>query len=1206
MQLVRYCGIAFLFSFCVTAIVSAAPPTTNAAVERLLDPHGVENWTGVDTGGILKIPGAASFNYPPGERGFYKHGFRLLNDSTRDWSDEWGLRLDLDLPAAAAGDVNLTVSIISAHRGGIPTTVTAAAPLTGAGRHVVTLPWSAFAIETADRSFLRYVQGVILDSRPSEKAAAGELTLHDIAVVAGPRVALQCNVQGRSAPQGQSAQYKVNVSNCTTEPQAVALSTVRYGWDVMDATVEPASMTLQPGETRTCTFSVAVSPRVPAGGHETQILQAIANGDAASASTLSFITVSTLPHPYIIHTPGRWQEVRDKVQHYPWAKTAADKYIATATKWAVPQVAAPPDNDPDDTMGPFLFHTQAENDLLACGYAWQLTGDKHFAEKIATFLRRLSDPHNGYPITLRGCNQGLVQEGHFFQHISMAYDMIGDADVLSDADRHQIEATFRIFMATIEREDDHGSINNWNLSENCGAFYCSLAMQDLVAADRYFSGPSGIEDQLAKGTMDDGWWYECSISYNMWCASEFTQAAIAYEPFGFNFRTAWVPASYSPHALLRSQLNGGAAVTSGDPAMRDKPFGMNPDIFGPIRRPYRTITDLWNSLLPFIDYRGVMFGVNDSTENQVTGNRTEVSGQPFEIAYFAYRDPRYASIIKMGDPTGKGIGRDLLYGVPELPQDTPETYRDSAFADNVGLAMLRSRTPDRPIREQIQAVLHYGTHGWAHGHYDRTDLLSLMRYGKSFWSPESVFWIYEPFMYKFYCQTSVNHNMVVVDEKMQEATPGRRLLFHTGKLMQATAVETTARWSNPPYGGMVYDYVPVKTFAEKCWREGASVPIPEHPPDYGTLTDFSEPILQRRLLIVTGDYILIADHLQATQHHVFENLLSLRGFGGIDASNKKFLRHDAQWNPDPVGSAQFVTDCDWYSVDAPAVGHFVERWGLGADNEGSRSIGNEDGDLKLDVHSLWPKEQQIMVGTAPEQHDANKRLYYTIRGDGKTLADGKFGAWILGQADVDLPIDGLSQLDLETRTELAKRPTLFWAGARIVTRDGKEVPISQLKLTTDNVVAQPPIGQDYFGGPIKIAGNAYEQGLAAEPKDETKPAVVHIDLAGIDAVRFKCVLGGNYPPGDASQRRKTYAVRSTGTDADFLTLIEPFDKTALVASAQASGVDKVAIALSDGRRQTIDIHNIAGDGHDLSIDFSETAQNNEIQTETTTREDLSR
>ena len=532
-------------------------------------------------------------------------------------------------------------------------------------------------------------------------------------------------------------------------------------------------------------------------------------------------------------------------------------------------------------MGPFLFHTQVENDLLACGSAWQLTGNQAYAEKIVLFLRRLSNPTNGYPATLRGCNQSLVQEGHFFQHIAMAYDMIIDSGVLSDADRHQIESTFRTYIETIDRANDYGPINNWNVAEVCGAFYCSLAMQDLVTAEHFFSGPSGICDQLAKGTMDDGWWYECSIGYNMWVASEFTQVALAYEPFGVNFRDMKIPANYSPKAMLVSELSGG--VTTGTtPEEKRKPFGMNPDIFGPNRRPYREIRDMWNSLLPFLDSRGVMFGVNDSTETRVGGNRTEVGGQPFEIAYYAFRDPAYAAVIKMGD--GK---RDLLYAVPDLPDKTPEYYRDNAFADNVGLVLLRSQTTNRPVRAQIQATLHYGTHGWAHGHYDRTDLLSLMRYGRSFWNPESVFWGYEPFMYKFYCQCSVNHNMVVVDEKMQEATPGERLLFHSGQMMQATAVQTTARWSNPPYGGMVYDYVPVKTFAEKCWREGRSVPIPTDSPPYGYLTGYTEPILQRRLMLVLDDYVVLADFVKGSSNHTFESLLQLKGFRSLDAPRQK-------------------------------------------------------------------------------------------------------------------------------------------------------------------------------------------------------------------------------------------------------------------------------------------------------------------------------
>jgi hypothetical protein len=919
-------------------------------------------------------------------------------------------------------------------------------------------------------------------------------------------------------------------------------------------------------------------------------LQAIANGDAATATQLKFITTSELSHPYIMHTVAGWQEVRDKVAKYDWAKDAQSEILKKGDAWRVPEITDPV-KVPDDTYGPYVFATQNENDLLACAFSWQLTHNKSSAEKVALFLRRLSDPSKGYPATLRACNQSLVQEGHFFQHIAMAYDAILDSGVLTADDRRRIENTFRMFMETIERESDNGAINNWNLSEDCGAFYCSLAMQDLVSAQRWFAGPSGICDQLEKGVMDDGWWYECSISYNMWCASEFTQVGLAYEPFGVNFLDMKVPANFSKKPLLKAELNGG--ITSGStPEEQRKPFGMDPDIYGPNTKPYRDIQMMWDSLLPFIDYRGVMFGVNDSTENLVTGNRTEVSGQPFEIAYYAYRDPVYAVLIKLGDK------RDLLYAVPELPTNTPEKFRESAYADNVGLAMLRSQTTNRPIREQIQAVLHYGTHGWAHGHYDRTDLLSLMRYGRSFWNPESVFWVYEPFMYKFYCQCSVNHNMVVVDEKMQEANPGERLLFHTGDAMQATVVQTDTRWSNPPYGGMVYDYVPVKTFAEKCWREGRSVPIPTNLPVYGSLTGFTENILQRRALLVLDDYIVVVDYVKGTNAHTFENLLQLKGFQGLAAPEKKFLHHDAQWNPDPVGSAQFVTDCDWYSADAPAVGRFEERWGPGADNEGSRSISNEDGVLKLDVHSLWPPKQEIMVGTAPEMLDVNKRLFYIVRGDGKVLTEGQFGAWILGSADIDVSVENLKQLELETHTELSKKPTLFWANACIVTKDGKEIPLNELPVKYENIVQPKEQGKDYFGGPIKIVGNEYQSATPAQPTANDTNGVMRVDLSGLDAARFKAVLGSDYPPGPEAQRRKVYAVRALGNEARFLTVIEPYEDKPMVRSAVATGPDSLRVELADGRVQEIKIQNFTGDGKDIQFNLAETKDGKTLRTET--------
>src|SRR5690606_22976362 len=101
----------------------------------------------------------------------------------------------------------------------------------------------------------------------------------------------------------------------------------------------------------------------------------------------------------------------------------------------------------------------------------------------------------------------------------------------------------------------------------------------------------------------------------------------------------------------------------------------------------------------------------------------------------------------------------------------------------------RSQTPNRPQREQIQAVLRYGSHGYAHGHFDRTGLLSIMRYGRSFFNPQHVWWGYLHFMYKFYVQNSMSKNIVVVDNKMQFPADSRKTLFHSGEMVQVSAVE---------------------------------------------------------------------------------------------------------------------------------------------------------------------------------------------------------------------------------------------------------------------------------------------------------------------------------------------------------------------------------------------------------------------------------
>jgi hypothetical protein len=352
-------------------------------------------------------------------------------------------------------------------------------------------------------------------------------------------------------------------------------------------------------------------------------------------------------------------------------------------------------------------------------------------------------------------------------------------------------------------------------------------------------------------------------------------------------------------------------------------------------------------------------------------------------------------------------------------------------------------------------------------------------------------------------------------------------------------------------------------------------------------------------MVVTDDYVVLADYVKGNQPHVYDSLLQLKGFQGLDAPGGKLARHDKQWNADPLGSGQFVTDVDWYTAAAPARATFEMKFGPGADNAGTRALYSEEGALKIDVHTAYPQEQHLMVGAVPEDHRTEKRLFYKVRGDGVTLAEGKFGAWILGESAVDIPLAGVKELELETRTEFAKENTVFWANARIVTRSGAEIPLSRLPVIYRNVALPPEPGKDYYGGPIKIVGTPYTEATAGEPKDANKAGTVRIDLSGTDAVRFKSVIGGDYPLGNEAQRRKTYGVRQEGVDARFITLIEPYEGKRMVRAARAIDAKTLVVTLADGRTQRIELSNFDGDGKHIGVRLVESRDGKVVREEST-------
>jgi hypothetical protein len=1049
--------------------------------------------------------------------------------------------------------VQLTFSVhpIVISRGEYPKEVSSTVVVSGKGTHRIVLPLERFDYPRAMGSFWKFIHKVSLSAEYPQSADTGEVHIADLHFSRGDLLNLSAPIKSRPGRPGQGVEYTLTAENLSDKPIHVKLFPEYYGWEALLPELSQTALLLEPHMSREITVCVPMNDRVAPGGRQSHTITAVANGRGDLARSVKLTTVRRLDHPFILHTEEGWDEVREKIAAYDWARKALQHYVQAASGWRVPSV---------NPGAGYIFHLTEAEQAVDCAVAWKLTDRADFADKVVTFIRRFADSDPGYPRTLRACDAGRVHEGFFFQNVAKIYDLLYDSGMLTTADHRQIEAALRQYIEIADWDLNAGDGNNHQISFCTGAILCSFVLQDFERADRFLNGTHGIRDLLATGILDDGSYFEEAGNYNILLANIGMMLAQACRPWGIGLADWSIEPKYSPEILLAPWVN------------KNEFLGMSFDRYGPSRRNYRSVKDLWDSLVPLADYRGILFASNDSNEKDIASSREAAAG--LEMAYYLYRDPDYIPIIR------NAKARDLLYGVPDLPESDSRLWARSVCQENSGFAVLRSQGKDLEPPERIQAVLKFGTHGGYHGHFDRASLLSLMRYGRSFYSTEAAWYGYGSYLFKMWVQASISHNMVVVDQRMQEPAESRLLLFYPGDKIQAAAVETNARWIDPPYGGQT-PYL--ESFPqEKSWKESRYLPMPETIRPQGNTGVAGEPVLQRRLMVVTPDYVVLADWLKGSEEHTFDNLFHIKGLSDFDAADKISLEHTDQFSMDPFGAGQFVTDCNWYRVKTPA----VCRFRMDGPDAGGRGTLSEPGTLKIDVHALSPQQAELMIANFPESPDVAKKLWYAVRADTKPLAEGRFGAWILGADRIDVEIEGKQELELETRVDSLRYNTIFWANAVIVTEDGKEIPLSSLPLQYEGITKTEDLSKDYYGGEICIAGRPYDAAIPANPEKANAPGIIKVDLRGLKAKRLGAVVGGDYPLGPAANHRKTVSFRSRGTAAWFITLIEPYENECVIARAQSDG-NQITVELKDGRVQMIALDNLDGSGHDVQVEFRE-------------------
>jgi len=1133
-----------------------------ADVKTIGDFGRLDNWTGLavsrqqtpdgDVSASLVVPGIATFEYtePKTYLGWETPTFADMLDEicVEDWFEYRHVEFQVMLPDDRAFEIECTIYPLQIGRPDYMESLSSKAVVKGKGWQKVLLSLRDFDYKHHQGLFWRFIQGVSITGAFTEGSKDGEVFISQMRLKKGKLLSLSSPVKSKPVKPGQTAVYEVSVTNESNQPRQVTLLLEETAWEACPAELSQTQMVLAPWESQKVSLTVTMTERVAVGGRERRKVTAIPDARADLKEDIHFITVRYRPHPYLLHTDAGWKEVKKKAQTCEWAKRARQSYIDSAHGWRVPKIG----------KGHYCYALNQARNVANCAIAWKLSGDETLAAKVIKFLRDFTEPKTGYPSKLRSNSGTHVHQGMFFVQVARAYDLLYDR--LTPQDHERMEQTMRLYSHWVNPDILTGDGNNHQVSIVGGALLNSLAMQDFAEVQRYLYGAGGYLDLMGTGILDDGNYFEGTANYNVLVANVGNSIAIAFEPWGMDVKNWKIPPKYGKYVMVS------------DWAMRGHFLGMSFERQGPANRNYRQLKDLWDTVLLMSDYRGVVFPTGDSVAIDLTGGHDD-SG--FELAYYLWRDPAYVPVIR------KIKKRSLLYGVPELPEVADSLGQDSYYSDSVGFVVLRSKAQEP--RQRIQAVQRYGTHGGYHGHFDRTSLASLSRFGRSHYGTEASWYGYGSFMFKMWVQTSDSHNMVVVDHRMQQPNDNKRLLFHTGELMQVSAIEIETPWIDPPYGGQT----PYKMTMpqEKSWLEGRWLPTPENPRPQGDTGTPTEPVLQRRLVIVTDDYVVMSDYLKGKDEHDFDNLFNCKGLVTLEADQKDFIKHTSQCDANPYSSAQFITDCDWYQTTAPVKASFVLDWSKG--DMGGRQSHSEPGIMNVDYYSIWPPQAQLMTANYPETLNVARHLYYTVKGDGLMLAQGKLATWILGKVEIDVDVVSMETLEIETRIEKAKSlKTVFMGNPHIVTTRGKEIMLDNQDFVTVNIASVTKANKDYAGGKVTLFGDNYSRSIAAEPADRSRPGKIVIDLTGKKAARFKATLGGDYPVGGDDIHRKIIATRSTGTEACFLSVIELHENSPVIRSAKAVSNDKVVIERTDGRVETIKIKALDGDGSDISVEIT--------------------
>lgn len=854
-----------------------------------------------------------------------------------DISEQDEIRLDVELCSDDVTELEVTLYPLRIARPEFFTEIRGRIALAGKGRQTAVIPLEQFAFRQMVRAFLNY-----LDSVSVKLQKGGPVVLRR--VTAGTRGSLAVRVEEASlmGTAGEWLDYTVLLDNPSDRRRVVNVCRSLYGKECLPAEYEPYTI-IAPRETKQYHIRIQMMEDIPAGGYEKSTVLFVPDGDSTEAKRVVLWSAKRRRHPCLFLREEQWQArqaafASDRELFAAFCKAYED----TAMAWEVPEASGSVD---------YVYPAYEQNALFQTAVAWKITGNEVYLKKAMRFFEGFLDAKKGYLATeksyfafieskeeyargdfkvCRAQSAGWVQEAEFFNRLAMSYDILYEQ--FSDGQHRQMEQCLRNYMRFASWRLTDGDGNNFQVAE-CGAgLLCALVIQDQGMTERFLHGYNGYDDLLSAVLLDDGMYFEEASGYVRLAGELFFDIVNAAENCGISLREQKVPASYD-----RNILHAPWAMRE-TWAEDQKPFlGMSFRRFEQMTSATRCLRDYFDCVAKLLTDKGILFSVNDSNEQNLA--------ELYQKAYYLYREPRYRQI---GDLAAQP--ETLLVPVEEK---APGLGKPSLLMPAAGFGILRDK--------DAQAVLKFGGHGGYHGHYDRLSLVSYIKEDTTFHNNEYAWFGYDSFLFKMWVQASMAHNMTVVDARMQKPSPCTCVCYEDQSLFRAICAQTVTEWMDPPYGGQTpYPYA---FPAEKCAMEGRTILMPEKLREQGAIGEYSEPVFQRRLLVLFHGYCIVWDYLEGQQEHRYDCLYHPMGRLDRNSFAVEAASERERFSDDAFGAGQFIQNCYTAQMDKSVCLRFHGGQ--------SRVNGNDIMDHMPEsaIWRAWPQQGEVTVGKYPQKED---------------------------------------------------------------------------------------------------------------------------------------------------------------------------------------------------------------------------------------------